>query len=69
MGDGKGATGGARKLSSLLYRMNQPDIYVKGVNALDSEGNVGILFRLEGSMGYLLTARKKETSQSSVPRD
>jgi hypothetical protein len=49
--------------------MNQPDIYVKGVNALDSEGNVGILFRLEGSMGYLLTARKKETSQSSVPRD
>jgi hypothetical protein len=55
----KGQLGAPEKLSSLLYRMNESDIYVKGVNALDSEGNVGILFGLEGSMGYLLTARKK----------
>jgi hypothetical protein len=55
----KGQLGAPEKLSSLLYRMNESDIYVKGVNALDPEGNVGILFGLEGSMGYLLTARKK----------
>jgi hypothetical protein len=55
----KGQLGAEEKLSSLLYRMTESDIYVKGVNALDPEGNVGILFGLEGSMGYLLTARKK----------
>jgi hypothetical protein len=55
----KGQLGAPEKLSNLLYRMTESDIYVKGVNALDPEGNVGILFGLEGSMGYLLTARKK----------
>jgi hypothetical protein len=55
----KGQLGGEEKLSSLLYRMTASDIYVKGVNALDSEGNVGILFGLEGSMGYIQAARKK----------
>jgi hypothetical protein len=55
----KGQLGGEEKLSSLLYRMTSSDVYVKGVNALDPEGNVGILFGLEGSMGYILTARKK----------
>jgi hypothetical protein len=39
--------------------MTSTDIYVKGVNALDREGNVGVLFGLEGSMGYILAARKK----------
>jgi hypothetical protein len=39
--------------------MTPSDVYVKGVNALDREGNVGILFGLEGSMGYILAARKK----------
>jgi len=47
------------KLSSLLYRMAPSDIYVKGVNALDREGNVGVLFGLEGSMGYIQAAKKK----------
>jgi hypothetical protein len=51
--------GGEEKLSSLLYRMTPSDVYVKGVNALDPEGNVGILFGLEGSMGYIQAARKK----------
>jgi len=50
---------GEEKLSSLLYRMTPSDVYVKGVNALDCEGNVGILFGLEGSMGYIQAARKK----------
>jgi len=55
----KGRLGAGEKLSSLLYRMTPSDVYVKGVNALDPQGNVGILFGLEGSMGYIQTARKK----------
>ena len=55
----KGRLGCEEKLSSLLYRMTPSDVYVKGVNALDREGNVGILFGLEGSMGYIQAARKK----------
>ncbi len=55
----KGQLGGEEKLSSLLYRMTPSDVYVKGVNALDPEGNVGVLFGLEGSMGYIQAARKK----------
>jgi hypothetical protein len=47
------------KLSTLLYRMAPSDVYMKGVNALDREGNVGILFGLEGSMGYIQAARRK----------
>jgi hypothetical protein len=54
-----GRLGGEEKLSSLLYRMTPSDVYVKGVNALDPGGNVGILFGLEGSMGYIQAARKK----------
>lgn len=55
----RGRLGGEEKLSSLLYRMTPSDVYVKGVNALDREGNVGILFGLEGSMGYIQAARRK----------
>jgi hypothetical protein len=51
--------GGEEKLFNLLYRMTPSDVYVKGINALDPEGNVGILFGLEGSMGYIQAARKK----------
>ena len=51
--------GAEEKLSSLFYRMTPSDVYVKGVNALDREGNVGVLFGLEGSMGYIQAARKK----------
>lgn len=55
----KGQQRREEKLSSLLYRMTPSDVYVKGVNALDREGNVGVLFGLEGSMGYIQAARKK----------
>ena len=55
----KGQLRAEEKLSCLLYRMTPSDVYVKGVNTLDPEGNVGILFGLEGSMGYIQAARKK----------
>lgn len=47
-------------LSSLLYRMAPTDVYMKGVNALDAAGHVGVLFGLAGSMGYVQAARKKK---------
>jgi len=55
----KGQQGSEEKLSSLLSRMTHSDVYVKGVNALDREENVGVLFGLEGSMGYIQAAKKK----------
>jgi hypothetical protein len=55
----KGQLRGEEKLASLLYRMTPADVYVKGVNALDREGNVGVLFGLKGSMGYILAARRR----------
>jgi hypothetical protein len=54
----KGQMRGEEKLSNLLNRMTPSDVYVKGVNALDREGNVGVLFGLEGSMGYIQAARR-----------
>lgn len=46
-------------LSDLLYRMTPSDVYIKGVNALDPEGNVGVLFGHQGSVGYIQSARRK----------
>jgi hypothetical protein len=46
-------------LSSLLYRMGPGDVYIKGVNAIDPAGNVGVLFGMEGSLGYIYAAQKK----------
>ena len=47
------------KLSELLNRMTPTDVYIKGVNALDPQGNVGVLVGHQGSMGYILSAWKK----------
>jgi hypothetical protein len=47
-------------LSSLFDRMTSSDVYIKGVNALDVAGNVGVLFGQKGSMGYIQSARKKK---------
>jgi hypothetical protein len=55
----KGRLAEEESLSSLLYRMTASDVYVKGVNALDRDGHVGILFGLQGSMGYIQAARRK----------
>jgi hypothetical protein len=55
----RGRQKGEEKLSALLYRMAPSDVYIKGVNAMDPEGNVGVLFGLKGSMGYIEAARRK----------
>jgi hypothetical protein len=46
-------------LSSLLYRMGPGDVYIKGVNAIDPAGNVGVLFGMQGSLGYIYSAMRK----------
>jgi len=47
------------KLSELLNRMTPMDVYIKGVNALDPQGHVGVLVGHPGSMGYILSAWRK----------
>lgn len=47
-------------LSGLFDRMTSSDVYIKGINALDVQGNVGVLFGMKGSMGYIQSARKKK---------
>jgi hypothetical protein len=54
-----GKLGGEEKLSELLKRMTPTDVYIKGVNALDPQGNVGVLLGDQGSMGYILSAWRK----------
>jgi hypothetical protein len=51
------------KQSELLDIITANDVYIKGINALDPEGNAGILVGYEASMGYILSAwRKKKFS-------
>jgi hypothetical protein len=47
-------------MSELMDSMTSKDVYIKGVNALDSKGNVGILVGYEESMGYILSAWRKK---------
>ncbi len=55
-----GKLSGEESLSNLLNRMAPSDVYVKGVNALDSEGNVGVLFGQQGSVPYIQSMRRKK---------
>ena len=48
------------KQSEMLESMTSDDVYIKGVNALDLDGNVGILVGYEASMGYILSAWRKK---------
>jgi hypothetical protein len=43
-----------------MEQMTAEDVYIKGVNALDSEGNVGILVGERGGLGVVLSAWKKK---------
>jgi hypothetical protein len=51
------------KLSVLLHRMKSTDVFIKGVNALDPQGNVGILIgdpMQGGTWGVILSAWRKK---------
>ena len=50
-------------LSELLEQMTDRDVYIKGVNALDAQGNAGILIGEPvqgGALGVVLSAWKKK---------
>jgi len=46
--------------SVLMEQMTSKDVYIKGVNALDTQGNVGILCGERGALGIILSAWKKK---------
>jgi hypothetical protein len=46
--------------AELMEQMTANDVYIKGVNALDSQGNVGILVGECGGLGVVLSAWKKK---------
>lgn len=48
--------------AELMGQMTAKDVYIKGVNALDSQGNVGILVGERGGLGVVLGAWKKKSS-------
>jgi len=59
----KGKLSQGERLSSLLGRMGPQDIYVKGVNALDAWGKVGVLIGNEvegGTIGKVLTTQRQK---------
>jgi hypothetical protein len=50
-------------LSSLFARMGPKDVYVKGVNAIDPQGKVGVLIGNEvegGTVGKVISAQKQK---------
>jgi hypothetical protein len=58
------------KLSDILARIEPADVYVKGVNALDPQGNVGLLVgnRAEGgTFGLVMSARRKKGFKLVLP--
>jgi len=55
----EGKLSAEESLSSLLDRMTPSDVYIKGVNALDSDGNVGVLFGQVGSFAYIQSMKRK----------
>jgi hypothetical protein len=46
--------------AELMKQMTAKDVYIKGVNALDSLGNVGILVGERGGLSVVLSAWKKK---------
>jgi hypothetical protein len=46
--------------AEFMEQMTAKDVYIKGVNALDSRGNVGILVGERGGLGVVLSAWKKK---------
>jgi hypothetical protein len=57
-------------LNDLLEQMGPGDVYIKGVNAIDPQGNVAIMIGNPvegGTIGQVVTARKKKKFQLIFP--
>jgi hypothetical protein len=58
----KGKLSQGETLASLFERMGPKDVYVKGVNAIDPQGKIGVLIANEverGTIGRVLAAQRK----------
>jgi hypothetical protein len=49
-----------KTLSELMEQMTAEDVFIKGVNALDTQGNVGVLVGERGALGMVLSTCKKK---------
>jgi hypothetical protein len=47
-------------LSELMEQMTTEDVFIKGVNALDTQGNVGVLVGERGALGMVISTWKKK---------
>jgi hypothetical protein len=59
----KGKLSQGETLASLFTRMEPKDVYIKGVNAIDPRGKVGVLIGNEvegGTIGRVLSAQRKK---------
>jgi hypothetical protein len=59
----KGELNQGETLSSLLTRMGPKDVYIKGVNAIDPRGKVGVLIGNDvegGTIGRVISAQKEK---------
>ncbi len=67
----KGALQESTSLQEILDQMTSDDVYVKGSNALDSQGNVGVLFANPagggGTIGKVIAAYRKKNFHLLLP--
>jgi len=66
----KGQWSKKETLEELLDQMGPRDIYIKGVNAIDKDGNVGVLWANDtvgGTAGYVSRASRKKGFQMVFP--
>jgi hypothetical protein len=49
-----------KTVSELMEQMTAKDVFIKGVNALDTQGNVGVLTGDRGGLGMVLSAWRKK---------
>lgn len=66
----KGVLQGAIKLDDVLSEMGKADVFIKGCNALDSDGNTAVLTSnpvLGGTFGKALQAQKDQNFSIIIP--
>lgn len=67
----KGIIQEATPLGEILEQMTEKDVYIKGANALDPKGNVGVLFANPagggGTIGKVMAAQRKKNFHVILP--
>ncbi|HYE68129.1 MAG TPA: hypothetical protein VEA58_05915 [Anaerovoracaceae bacterium] len=67
----KGILQESTPLGEILEQMTETDVYIKGANALDPQGNVGVLFANPagggGTIGKVMAAQRKKNFHVILP--